>query len=189
MAKRTRKPGQVIPKGPNKWLARAFLGRGADGKRRYHSRVLRGSKKDAQRYLNKVHREIDLGEFVEPSDQPLRDYLSEWVESTLAARVTPKSRSDYESLMRLYIEPALGDRKLSQLSSAEIQRVYNGLIERGLSARTVRYTHSVLHSALEQAVKWGLLSRNPTKLIDLPRQQTKEMQVLSVATIPQQGPP
>ncbi len=183
MAKRTRKPGQVIPKGPNKWLARAFLGRGADGKRRYHSRVLRGSKKDAQRYLNKVHREIDLGEFVEPSDQPLRDYLSEWVESTLAARVTDKSRSDYESLIRLYIEPALGDRRLSQLTSAEIQRVYNSLIERGLSARTVRYTHSVLHSALEQAVKWGLLSRNPAKLIDLPRQQTKEMQVLSVEEV------
>ena len=88
MAKRTRKPGQVIPKGPNKWLARAFLGRGADGKRRYHSRVLRGSKKDAQRYLNKVHREIDLGEFVEPSDQPLREYLSEWVVSVVAARVS-----------------------------------------------------------------------------------------------------
>ena len=86
MAKKMRKPGQVVPRGPNKWLVRAFLGRGADGKRRYHSRMLRGSKKNAQRYLNKVHREIDLGEFVEPSDQPLRDYLTEWVESVLTAR-------------------------------------------------------------------------------------------------------
>jgi integrase len=54
------------------------------------------------------------------------------------------------------------------------------MTERNLSARTVRYTHSVLRSALEQAVKWGLLSRNPTKHVDLPRMERRELSVLSV---------
>jgi integrase len=54
------------------------------------------------------------------------------------------------------------------------------MTERKLSARTVRYTHSVLRSALEQAVKWGLLSRNPTKHVDLPRMERRELSVLSV---------
>jgi len=53
------------------------------------------------------------------------------------------------------------------------------MLGRGLSPRTVRYTHSVLRSALNQAVKWGLLYRNPADLVDLPKQQKKEIQVLT----------
>ena len=73
----------------------------------------------------------------------------------------------------------MGDRKMAQVTPGEIQRLYTGLLERGLSARTVRYVHSVLHSAMTQAVKWGLLSRNPAKEIDLPRLERREMSALS----------
>ncbi|MFY9611630.1 MAG: hypothetical protein WAU45_23830 [Blastocatellia bacterium] len=50
---------------------------------------------------------------------------------------------------------------------------------RPLSARTVRYAHAVLTSALKQAVKWGLLPRNPAALVELPKQVRKEMSALS----------
>jgi len=57
--------------------------------------------------------------------------------------------------------------------------LYNKMLENGLSPRTVRYTHMVLRSALDQAVRWGKLYRNPTELVDLPRQEKEEMKVLS----------
>jgi integrase len=50
---------------------------------------------------------------------------------------------------------------------------------KGLSARVVRHTHSVLHNALKQAMKWGMLQRNPTDLVELPKVARAEMQVLS----------
>jgi integrase len=175
-----RKTGQIIQKGSRKWLARVFLGRDATGKRRYHGRTIRGTKKDAQRYLNKALRDIDLDQFVEPSDRPLEDYLRDWLKGSAATRVSERTASEYEALLRLHIIPPLGDRKLSQLTAAEIQRVYHGMTERNLSARTIRYTHSVLRSALEQAVKWSLLSRNPTKHVDLPRMERRELSVMSV---------
>lgn len=50
-----------------------------------------------------------------------------------------------------------------------------------LSARTVRYAHAVLHTALEQAVRWRLLAHNPAKVVDLPRQVRREMQALTPA--------
>jgi integrase len=50
---------------------------------------------------------------------------------------------------------------------------------RGLSARIVRHTHSALHNALKQAVKWGLLSRNPSDLVELQKVPHKEQRVLS----------
>jgi integrase len=68
---------------------------------------------------------------------------------------------------------------LAKIRPLEIQALYQGMQERGLSARTVRYTHAVLHSALSQAVKWRMLAVNPAASVDLPRQQHKEMRVLA----------
>lgn len=53
------------------------------------------------------------------------------------------------------------------------------MLENGLSPRTVRYTHAVLRNALEQAVKWQMLHRNPAQFVDLPKQKRKETQALS----------
>jgi hypothetical protein len=36
-----------------------------------------------------------------------------------------------------------------------------------LSKRTVEYIHTVLHSALKQAVRWNLVLRNVTEAVDL----------------------
>lgn len=53
------------------------------------------------------------------------------------------------------------------------------MLTRGLSARIVRHAHSALHNALKQAVKWSLLSRNPSDLVELPKVPHKERRVLS----------
>ena len=73
----------------------------------------------------------------------------------------------------------LADRRLSLLAAREIQQLYSLMMERGRSPRTIRYTHSVLSSALEQAVKWGVFSRNPAKAVDLPRASRREMTCLT----------
>jgi len=68
---------------------------------------------------------------------------------------------------------------LSAISPLDVQAVYQRLVERGLSARTVRYTHSVLRSAMRQAIQWRLLAQDPTDGAQLPRLKRREMQVLS----------
>ncbi|MFC1894012.1 tyrosine-type recombinase/integrase [Chloroflexota bacterium] len=49
----------------------------------------------------------------------------------------------------------------------------------GLSPRTVRHHHVTLHDALESAVKWGLLSKNPADAVSPPRCQRPEWHTLS----------
>lgn len=62
--------GQLINRGDRKWLVRIYLGRDVvTGKRKYHNKTVYGTKRDAQKYLNGVLREIDLGRFVEPQGQ------------------------------------------------------------------------------------------------------------------------
>jgi integrase len=51
----------------------------------------------------------------------------------------------------------------------------------GLSPRTVTHMHRVLREALEQAVKWNALTRNPAGLVKPPRVERKQMAVLDPA--------
>ena len=53
------------------------------------------------------------------------------------------------------------------------------MIDRKLSARTVRYAHAVLRAAIRQAIRWQLLLSDPTQGVALPREQCREMSVLT----------
>jgi integrase len=82
-------------------------------------------------------------------------------------------------MLRRYIRPAIGARLLASLSPLEIQAAYQVMIDRKLSARTVRYAHAVLRAAIRQAIRWQLLLSDPTQGIELPREQCREMSVLT----------
>jgi integrase len=61
----------------------------------------------------------------------------------------------------------------------DIQNLYTDLLERGLSARTVRYNHAILSSAFKQAIKWHLLVYNPCAAVELPRTERREMKAFN----------
>jgi integrase len=172
--------GQIIPKGERKWLVRVFKGRDPNtGKKKYFSKQIHGNKKDAQKYLNGVLREIDLGIFVEPTSMTVFEYLDKWLESAARPRVSRRTADGYEGLLNRYIKGPLGSIRLDNLKALDIQTVFGEMQTRGLSARVVRHTHSALHNALKQAVKWGLLSRNVSEFVELPKVPHKERRVLS----------
>lgn len=171
--------GQIISRGKNTWLVRVPIGRSATGTRLHHNKTLHGTKKDAQRYLTRVLRELDTGAFVQPTARTLNDFMRECLDGPVKQRVRDKTLEDYEGLAKRHILPLLGHRRLDQLTPAEIQAAYGKLAVKGLSARTIRYAHSVLHGTLEQAVKWGYLARNPAKLVDLPRMERAPMRSLT----------
>lgn len=172
-------PGQIIKRGDRKWLVRVSLGRDESGKRRTLNKMVSGNKKDAERTLTKTLGERDTGTLVEPARSTLNEYLDRWLKDAAKSRVRARTYQDYQEILARYIRPALGARRLAQLSPLDIQAAYNELQGRGLSARTVRYAHAVLRNALGQAVKWRLLSTNPATAVDLPRQQRREMHSLS----------
>jgi len=176
MARRT---GQIIDRGQDKWLVRVYLGTDSTGKRRYHNKTIHGRKKDAQAYLNKVLRQKDLGTFVQPSLQTLNEFLDEWLNTVVEERVRQRTLDGYKGKLRCHVRPVLGDTALANVRPIDIQRLYKQMLDDGLSPRTVRYTHFVLNNALDQAVKWNLLARNPAAQVDLPRRVRPDIMVLS----------
>src|SRR5438093_1223768 len=111
-------------------------------------------------------------------DPSLGHYLGEWLAHT-RGRVRVTTYEGYESLIRCYALPALGEVALSELSPLLIQRLYASLLvpERRLSAGTVLNLHLVLTQALGQAVRWGILERNPAKGAQPPRPVRPELVV------------
>jgi integrase len=75
--------------------------------------------------------------------------------------------------------PTGGHKRLDKLQPLDIQQVHGEMLARSLSARVVRHTHSALHNSLKQACKWGLIARNPSDLVELPKVSHKERRVLS----------
>ena len=85
-------------------------------------------------------------------------------------RLAPSTRASYDQNLRLHILPEIGDVKLTQLTGARISAMYRKLEKTGrqdhaagtgLSARTIRYCHTILKAMLQQAVSDGLLVANP----------------------------
>jgi len=122
----------------------------------------------------------DLGTLIEPSKSTLNDYLDEWLETAVKSRVRPRTLQGYAEIIDRYIRKDFGYLRLSKVTPLDIQKLYTGLLARGLSPKTVRHVHGVLRSALNQAVKWRLLPLNPALAVDLPKKEKVEMSAFSV---------
>lgn len=169
-SKTGRRAGQIINRGPNRYLCRVPLGRDASGTRRYHSATITGTKKDAQRYIAERLRELDLGTFHEPSKMLLGDYLDKWMREGVGLSVEESTLRFYAYIVKQYIKPALGGVQLRAIKPLDVQAFINAMTaERGLSPKTVRHVYVTLRGALRQAVQWRLLHQNPAEAVKLPK--------------------
>jgi integrase len=125
---------------------------------------------------------IEAAVLATEKDPSLALYLKEWL-SHARGRVRATTYKGYECLIRCYVLPALGEVRLSELSPLHIQRLYSSLLtpERNLSAGTVLNLHLVLTQALGQAVRWGILDKNPAKGAQPPRPVRPEPVVVDPA--------
>jgi hypothetical protein len=146
-----RKVGQIISRGDCRWLIRVYLGRDHEtNKRKYHNRTIHGPMREAQVYLTRRLRERDLGRDLEGAKITLNEYLDRWLDTAVKPRVREKTWQDYEGMLRRYVRPSLGERLLTALRPLDLQITYQQMMERGLSSRTIRYTHAVLRPAMRR---------------------------------------
>lgn len=167
--------GQIIKRGENTWYIRIFLGRDADGKRKYFNKTIHGTKKEAQKYLTAKTREKDLGVFVEPASMPLSEFLDRWLEEIAINKLRARTFENYESLLNCHVRKILGAKRLSDIQAYEVQKLYNDMKKAKYSPKTIRHVHNVLSSAFKQAVRWKMLMQNPCEFCELPRMEKVEM--------------
>jgi integrase len=167
-------------RGKNKWFVRVFLGREL-GRVKFHDKLIRGGKKDADAYAHKIETARDAGTLDELLNPPkvevltLDAYLDRWLREAVRPSVRESTYDDYTLKLKLYVRPHLGAKALAEISPPDVQALYNTLKERGLSTRTIQYTHAVLRYALKQAVGWQLLPLNPADYTKRPKAEADEL--------------
>lgn len=177
--------GSVIRRG-DKWSVVLDLGLGPDRKRRreWHSGFV--SEKTAERARTSLLKALDDGTHVAPSKDSVGDFLERWLPA-MRVTVRPSTAALYQTLVRAYVIPAIGSLKLSELSPVHLNTLYGELLEggskhrdgRGMSAKSVRNIHGVIHRALADALRWGDVPRNVADLADPPKVPHKEAPVWS----------
>jgi integrase len=181
--------GHLQERGPNAWRLSVYVGRDSrTGRKRYAQRTVHGTKREAERALARLVTEVDEGRHSASAAGTFGHLLDRWLE-TKAQSVDPATISNYRWVAEKYIKPGLGQARLANLKAVDIDSFYVSLAakpgERGkmLSPRTIRICHVVIRQALDQARKWGLITRNPATDASPPRSRHHEIHPPSVEQV------
>ena len=143
---------------------------------------VKGTKADAQRKLTELLHQTDNGGYMKPTKETLGMYLDRWLRDYASPNLSPRTTEGYDHIIKRHLIPGLGSTSISDIKPTHLQAYYADKLDRGridgkggLSPRTVQHHHVTLHTALQSAVKWGLLSRKPADAVDRPRYERKEM--------------
>ena len=137
------------------------------------------TRREVQEKLKLALYEQQQGTLITASQQTVAHFLTDWLENTHKRRVRPRTYERYKQALDLHIIPALGHIQLQKLSAQHIRAFYASQEDKGLAPATIIYHHSVLHNALDTAMKWGLVPRNVCDLVSPPRKKRFEFQALT----------
>ena len=179
MAKRGRGEGSIYRRKDGRWTAEISLEGGK-------SKFLYGkTRKEVQERLKVALYEQQQGTLVTGPQQKVGQFLTHWLEDVHKRSIRPRTYERYEEIVRLHLAPGIGHHQLQKLSPQHLQAFYARKLEEGLSTTTVTSFHNVLHKALETAVRWNLIARNPCDLASPPRRKRFEIRPLSLPQIHQ----
>lgn len=140
------------------------------------------SKTDAEIWLSRKETEIRDQEWTDPDAGkiPFREYAAAWMtERTLR----PKTAQLYEGLLRLHINPTLGDKLLVEISTRHVRQWHTRLVEHGPGSSTVAKAYRLLRGILNTAVEDELIKKNPCRIKNAGVERPDERPVLTVAEV------
>jgi integrase len=150
--------------GKLQYVGMVSLGR-VNGKR-IRKAVHGASKAEVRAKLKEIQRNADAGLDVGQTTQTVGDWLTKWLEQLEAGQ---KRRSAtlrrYGSLVRVHLIPGIGHHHLDKLSRVHVDDLLAAKLHE-LQPQTVKHLRAVLRTALNRAVRDGLVLRNAAALTD-----------------------
>ena len=180
--------GMVRKREDGRWEGRIVVGHKENG-----DSIFRYIYADNQKELTaKLRQNIDAYQGVDLTEDcrmTLAEWLDRWLEQ-MALTLRPSTLEQHRGNFDRHVKPYLGQKKLTQLTAADLRELYRTLLERGrigprrdsgpsLSPTTVRGIHAALHQALRAAVDQGLMPGNPAEQAEPPKIAHKALCILS----------
>ena len=181
--------GMVRKREDGRWEGRIVTGHKANGDPIFQY-VLAPTQKEL---LAKLHQNIETFrgvELCENSKMTLAQWLDRWLDEYASARLRDSTMNGYRMYAEQYIKPILGGKKITSITTTDIQRLYMKLKKEGrvrehpehghqLSGSTVCRIHTMLHRALKDAVTAHLIAKNPADGVTVPKRGSEPKRVLT----------
>src|ERR1700722_3318945 len=136
-----------------------FLGYSPDGRanRKYLSAKTRA---EVVKKFKELQRQFDDGLPAPDATVTVATLFKRWDEDVLSHQVSRSAASNYLSVANNHIIPSLGRKRLSGVTTADVDRLISKKLSEGLASSTVARIRSVLAQAIDQAIRWGWVNRN-----------------------------
>ena len=102
-----------------------------------------------------------------------------------ASGVGLKTLDSYRTLVKNHIVPRLGTKRVSTLTTRDLDRLYLQMAAEGVGMSTIEHIHRLVHAVLSQAVRWGLVDKNVASLASPPVSRRKVVSAPSPAELGQ----
>lgn len=158
------------------WYVVVDLGRDHDGKRHQKWHGSYRTRKEAEVARAKIVGELHEGSYAEPAKLTFGDWVIDRWLPTMRTQVKPSTFESYSRNARQHVLPRLGGRQLREIGPGQLNTLYADLLDHGrqngdggLSPKTVRYIHTIVHKALADARDAGLVTLNVAERAKPPR--------------------
>ena len=183
-SRRGRGEGSIFRRKDGVWAGILSLGYGGDGRRQ--RRVVYGHDKSAvvERLARMRAQALD-GMLSDAHRLTVSAFLARWLQDVARPAVSPSTHQLYDGLIRLHINPRIGAVALSRLTPVHVQGMLGAMERDGASPRLRQMALGVLHQALGQALRWGMVPRNVCDAVTRPRAPRQTMQALAPGQVGQ----
>lgn len=164
MAKRGNSEGTITRnEARNRWEGRITIGYDADGKQ-IRRKVTGATRTEVVKRLRELRDATDTGQEPARADLTVRRFLDQWLTDVLPGSVALRTEEGYAEIVRLYVVPHIGQKRLRTLTARDVAKMLNALEAQGRSPNTRRLARSVLRRALRWAEAEGMVARNVAAL-------------------------
>jgi integrase len=170
---------QKLPPGITRRKDGRYQGRFTSNGKRYtlYDKNLRVLKKR----LADAKYEAEHGYYCTGGQITLNNWYQTWLDEYKSVVVKNSTLLLYTTSYERYIADVLGNRKLQDIRTIHIQKLYNDLQKSGLSVGTIQIVHAVLFNIFKLALKNEILVKNPCVSAEIPREEKKEPRVLTAS--------
>ncbi|MGH0430944.1 tyrosine-type recombinase/integrase [Bacillus hominis] len=171
--------GSIEKRGKDSWRLTVPLGYDQNGKQIKKRKTVKASGiREAKKLLTQFEAEILAGEYIDPQNIRLADFIPEWRSKYAVGELSPATLARYDQIIKGRILPEFGHMKLDKVKPLQIL----GFLEKlkqdgargdsksgGLSSGSIQYHHRVLKNIFSRAVEWQLIKDNPVAGVKKPK--------------------
>lgn len=140
--------GMVRKREDGRWEGRIVVGHKDSGDSIFRY-VYADTQKELTAKLRKCITAYQGVDLTERSRITLSEWLDQWLIS-IDGTVRPSTLNGYRSYIENYIRPGLGEKRITQIKAADIQKFYDKLGQT-LASGSVRRIHTTLHGIMKAA--------------------------------------